>query len=300
MSNPNDQGIHTPDPENLAQTLARELPKPITVLEQEAFDESSVTHIAVPKGFDIKAIDNEHLQEGPRRITARAELDDAESFLSYVNLHDSVSGCAAVWCTFNPVTYALQFEAVFDEHGLGSPGWRKHRAVFKPRLSVEWGIWVDKHNRKEHGQLAFAEFIEANEKDIAAGDRLPSSLDMQTMATAFEINADKRFKSKVRTQSGGVELEYVDTDDGATVERMKLFERFQIGIPVFWTIREASDPVSAWPIQARLKYRVNQGAVLFWYDLIRPDIVHESAALALIRQIDYGLGNVPLRMGSCT
>ena len=37
----------------------------------------------------------------------------------------------------------------------------------------------------------------------------------------------------------------------------------------------------------------------FWYDLIRPDLIHERAALALIAKVKAGLGSVPLRMGSC-
>ena len=79
----------------------------------------------------------------------------------------------------------------------------------------------------------------------------------------------------------------------------RLFERFQIGLPVFWSIHADGASVPAWPLEARLKYRVQQGAVIFYYQLIRPDIVHEAAALALIDQVRAGLGDVPVRMGSC-
>lgn len=141
--------------------------------------------------------------------------------------------------------------------------------------------------------------FEANEKDIAGGPGLPSSLEMMTMATNFEAAADKRIKSKVRLQSGGVALEYVDTDDEATIGQMRLFERFQIALPVFWRLRDGQQAVPAWPLTARLKYRVAQGEATFWYELVRPDLVHEAAALTLIAEVRAGLGSVPLRMGSC-
>ena len=40
--------------------------------------------------------------------------------------------------------------------------------------------------------------------------------------------------------------------------------------------------LAAYPVLARLKYRQNSGAVKFWYELIRPDLVYQTAALKLI------------------
>lgn len=292
--------MNAPLQENIAQTLARELPYGKVLLE-EAVEASpylsTIRHVLVPHTFDLKVIDDEPHLPGPRRTKAAATFLDADSFLNYTATHSGAG--AAVWCDFNPVTYALAFRAVFDDHLPDAPGWRSHTATFKPRPSVEWDIWTGK-NKAEQTQAAFAEFLEANEKDIAAAPGYPTSLDMMKMATAFEANSEKRFKSKVRLQSGGVALEYVNTDDDATIEQMKLFEKFQIGLPVFWELRDAGAAIKAWPIVARLKYRTSQGAVTFWYDLIRPDLVHELAAIDMIDRIRQGLGDVPLRMGACT
>lgn len=285
--------------ENIAATIARETAKPLPVCEINPVTGGNILHVAVPKGYDIKTIDNEATLPRPRFTAAAATLVDVSSFLAYVASHDAGDGQAAVWCDFNPGSYALTFKAVIDEHGYKEPAWRKHTAVFTPRLSVEWGIWLGR-NRKEQSQVGFAEFIEANEKDIAGGEGLPSSLQMMTMATAFEANSEKRFKSKVRLQSGGVALEYVNTDDDATIEQMKLFEKFQIGVPVFWSLRVKDEPVRAWPITARLKYKAAAGTVQFWYDLSRPDLIHELAALEMIEKVRAGLGPVPLRMGACS
>lgn len=289
--------------ENIAETLAKELPKPQFLMNSPAEGRpGSIAHFAVPKGYVHLPIDDEKLQMHPRRTVAKAALTDAQSFLAYVSMHalDEDSSSPTVWCEFDPSTYKLRFEAVFDEHAPGTPGWRGHRAVFEPMMSMEWDVWVVQHNKSAMSQLEFAEFLERNEKDIAASEGFPSSLDMLKMATNFEANAEKKFKSAVRLASGGVNMQYVNTDDEATIETMRLFEKFQVGIPVFWTMPSEGAAVRGWPITARLKYRPSQGAVRFNYELIRPDLVHQAAAVAMIDEIRAGLGPVPLRLGSCS
>lgn len=285
--------------ENLAQTLARELPAPsVLFIDQPGPSdkpEGSVTHVALPKGFAMLAIDNEKLLANPRRAVATATLADDESFCAYVNRHAELR--SAVWCTFNPVTYAVSFTAVFDEH-FEVPGWREHKATFTPTLSQEWQLWT-RNDKQSKSQVAFAEFLEQNEPDIAALDGYPTSLQMMAMAQNFEARQDQRIKSSVRLQNGGIQLEYVADADHGTIERMSVFDKFCIGIPVFWTVPRADAPEVAYRVKARLRYRVKDGAVTFHYELIRPDQTHQSATLALIAAVKAGIGSTPLLMGAC-
>ena len=100
---------------------------------------------------------------------------------------------------------------------------------------------------------------------------------------------DMRYKSNIRTQSGGVNLTFVNDDDAQTVESMKLFEKISIGIPVFWG-------GAAYRIDARLRYRVKDGGLKFWYELIRADKVMEDATKTMIEKIKADTG-VPLFFG---
>lgn len=278
--------------ENIAQTLARELPTAHQLCDTRIEDLAThdrVLHLAVPKHFELKEVDLERLLPNPRRTIASAALSDCASFLAYVQRH--ATEASVVWADFNPQNFKLTFRAVIDEHAKGLAGWRKHVAVYTPEPSAEWKTWMAA-NTKPQEQLAFAEFIERNELDIATQDGYPTSLQMLQLATEFEANSDKRIKSVARLQGGGVRLEYVDDDHPDTLAHMKLFERFQIGIPVFW-----AGP--AYRIDARLKYRHGGGKVAFWYDLIRPDRVHEAAAKELIDAVRSGIGAVPLLMGGC-
>lgn len=277
--------------ENIAATLDRVLPKPSVLFIDTPNNEErhgSISHVALPKGFEVKAIDNESVLAHPRRAKARATFSDAASFIEYVKQHARPGTTA--WCDFNPQTFALSFHAVLDEHAAGAPGWRQHHAMFTPAMSAEWKAWSGS-NGKAFAQVSFAEWIEANADDIAAATGLPTSLQMLSMATEFQANEERVLKSSVKLQSGGVRLTYIADPDTGTTESMQMFERFAIGIPVF-------HDGSAWSITARLKYRLSGGKVSFFYELVRPDRVHQGAAKELIEQVRKLIG-VPVLMGKC-
>lgn len=275
--------------ENIAATLSRILPTPQLLFSDtpnatEKF--GSIAHVAVPKGYELRAIDNEALLPGPRRAKATANFSDAASFIEYVKRH--TIGGTTVWCEFDPIKFSLKFTAVIDEHAKGEPGWRGHKAVFAPSMSVEWGNWAG-HSTKLFSQVEFAEFIEANADDVASAEGMPTSLQMLTMATEFQANEERALKSTVRLQSGGIRLSYIADPEAGTVATMQMFEKFSIGIPVF---RDGS----AWSITARLKYRLARGTVSFFFELIRPDRVHQGAAKELMDHIRKECG-VSMLMG---
>lgn len=277
---------------NLAETLAEVLPK-ASMLHTVDTDVPGlqIAHVAMPKGTELKEIkiDLEPFLPAPRKTKAVASFSDVASFLAYVARHADER--SMVWCTFDPQTFALSFRAVFDEHAKGHPGWRAHCAKLEPEMSAEWKAWKGK-DRQAFQQTPFAEWIQEHDDDIATANGLPTSLQMLDMATNFVMNEERVLKSAVKLQSGGVRLTYVADADTGTTEAMQVFERFGLGIPVFH-----GGP--AWSIGARLKYRNNGGKVSFFYELVRPDRVHESAAKELIQQVRDGLSSVPMLMGSC-
>ena len=281
------------DTRNIAETLASVLPKAERINEiQTHIDGLHIAHFAVPKTADVMEIrvDLETLLPNPRATTAKASFANADSFMAYVKLHAKPQ--SAVWCTFDPQTFALGFEAVFDDHVADAAGWRRHRAMFDPDMSAEWKAWKG-NNAKSMPQVTFAEWIQEHEDDITSNaNGLPTSLQMHAMATEFVANEERALKSTVKLQSGGVRLTYIADPDAGTTETMQMFERFAIGIPVF-------HGGAAWAITARLKYRLNSGKVSFHYELVRPDRVHDGAAKELIDTVRAGLGDVPMFMGRC-
>jgi uncharacterized protein YfdQ (DUF2303 family) len=127
-------------------------------------------------------------------------------------------------------------------------------------------------------QIDFANWIEDNIGDITTVEGMPTGAQMLEMALNFEAASEKRFKSGARLQSGGISLEYVDTDDDATRSKMAMFERFSLGLRVL-------QGGEAYEMSARLKYRIRDGGLSIWFELIRPDKVLEAATKDIVEKI---------------
>lgn len=264
---------------NIAETIARELKAPVVL----ATDVPHVSRVALPPGWTLDEHDDEQRQLTPRRKKAKIRLETADSFIDYVKRHGSLS-YSTIWCQADYPAGKVELQAIINDNGEEEdPHWRDHVARYTPVFSQEWRTWVEQH-KKSMSQADFATFIEDNRADIASGDGLPTGAQMLEMALNFEANQDMRFKSALRLQNGGVQMSFVQDDDQQTLANMQLFERFAIGIPVFW----GGD---AYHIDARLRYRVREGKLTFWYELIRREKILEDAAKTVVAKIRTETGN---------
>lgn len=276
--------------ENLAETLAREIKEPIRMLSPDDSNEYAGRHLLLPPGWKHEVIDDARFMSSPRRAQAKAVAEDVDSFLAYVSRHGTQSG-TTVWCKTDTEQGHLRFTAILNDHDPldGSAGWRDHICTYEPMMSVEWRRWKGQ-DRKSFNQVEFASFVEDNLADIASVEGMPTGSQMLEMALSMEATQDVRFKSAIRLSNGGVQLQFVQDDDAQTLARMQLFERFAIGIPVFWNAQ-------AYRMNARLRYRVRDGKVSFWFELERPDQTFEAAAKTLIESVRQQAG-VPFFFGA--
>jgi len=277
-----DMELDSQQHENMAQTLANELKQPISIAESEKFP--SVRRVALPPGWSMKEYNDEKLLSAPCRKTANVSLQDDTSFTNYLKKHGSLAN-SSIWCHANYSNSEIKFTAILNDHGdeESQPAWRDHLATFKPKFSEEWARWI-RNNKTAFSQAEFAAFIEENMKDIASVEGSPSGGQMLEMALNFEANQDMRFKSAVRLQSGGINMSFIQTDDAQTIAQMQMFDRFTLGLPVFWS-------GDAYQVNARLRYRQREGKLTFYYELIRQDKVLEDATLTLINKIRESTGN---------
>jgi uncharacterized protein YfdQ (DUF2303 family) len=267
--------METIEMKNLAETLAKEMKAPVEVI---AGDSDVIRRLALPPGWTMVEKNDEPLLERPLRKKATVRLADADSFIDYIARHGEAHDCT-IWCEADYKAGKVGFTGILNDHGAASfnPAWRDHRAKFSPEFSEEWLRWIGK-NKQTFSQGEFAAFIEDNLKNIASVDGSPTGAQMLDMALTFEANQDMRFKSAIRLQSGGVSMSFTQDDDLQTVQKMQVFDRFTLGFSVFWN----SD---AYQVDARLRYRVREGKLTFWFDLIRADKVLESATKTLIEHI---------------
>ena len=248
-----------------------------------------IKRVALPPDWSLEHENDEDLLLQPFRKTGTVTLDDQESFIGYINRH-ALSDLTTIYCNANYLKSQVSFKCIINDHGGKADGqqWRDHVALFTPIFSEEWNRWIGK-NKEPLSQLEMAMFIEENLQDIAVSEGFPTGQQLLEMATSFQASQDMRFKSAIRLQNGGVNMSFVQDDDTQTLAQMKMFEKIAIGIPVFWN-------GTAYQITARLRYRVKEGRLIFWYELIRNDKVLEDATKTMIAKIKEAT-SVPLYFG---
>jgi uncharacterized protein YfdQ (DUF2303 family) len=203
----------------------------------------------------------------PHRKTGTVKLNDADSFIWYYGQHGNG---APVYATLEPA----RFVAVLNEHTKDAAGWRDHRAEFRVAHSKEWTIW-SKHNGQGaafNSNEAFATFLEENSPDIIK----PDAAVMLAIALNFKMTSDVQFQTATRLQDGNIDFGYANIVSAeaktAAGNKVKIPELFSIELPVF-------DGLTAprYKLEARFRYRLREGKLTLWYELVRPHKVIEQA-----------------------
>lgn len=223
--------------------------------------------VQAPEG--TKVVDLEHLLRQPTRKRGTVTLTDVDSFIRMVEREKNSS--TAIYCN----TDAPSFTAVFNDHDVASAGWGDHRAVYKCPLSVEWQTWKCMDGQRMT-QEQFAHFIENNLPDIA----IPPAADMLEISRTLEAKKKVNFASGIRLANGQNELTYEEDIQGTAAKgKLQVPEEFTIGIPVL-------EGGIKYAVQARLRYRIGEGKMGMWYELVRPHKIIEDAVREVRSKIE--------------
>lgn len=204
--------------------------------------------------------DLEFLMHAPRRIRAAVTTHDTKTFAEYFNLYKAPpSRIFANRDEFHIV-------GLLDYHEAGGdPAWCSHKVTYTAPRSPEWVIWTGKHGR-QMSQPEFATFIENNVDDIqqpADEPTMPTGADMLEIARNLQAKKAVNFSSAIRLANGEQEFTYAEEIQGSSSKgKLKVPERFVLGIPVFLNDQP-------YRVEARLRYRINEGKLILWYDLFR-------------------------------
>lgn len=240
-------------------------------------DADGVHYAVVPDGYELMELPT---QGRPSRCAATVKLRDAASLIRYFNDHKAPR--SRIYASMEPAS----FLAVFDEFATNEvdtndqADWRGFRAEFKVPPSREWLLW-NKANRQPMTQLSFAEFLQDNLPDV----KTPDGATLLEMALNFEAAQTGAFVAAQRLQDGSHNLQWkADNNSSGTV---KLPEFITLAIPVF-------ENEATTELQARLRYRVKEGALAIWFELVRPHKVLETAFRATWQRIATETGAVVL------
>jgi len=243
--------------------------------------------VIAPEGHSHQLVDLEVLADAPDRKRGVFTVYTAESFNEYFNRHKVTSPENAASLVFadgkltNPGQAVI---GVLNPHALDKPAWHDHRVVLSLRPSREWETWTGA-NRKSMPQATFAEFIENNSVDIVR----PEGAAILEMVTSFQAKRNVDFKQATRLQNGDVQLQYEDTTTATAGAKgnLEVPEKFTILIPIF----DGDQPVE---IEARFRYRISEGKLFLFFDLLRPENKRDEAFAAIVEEITTGTGAKPL------
>jgi len=223
--------------------------------------------VVVPGGFELREAPRMAVPDHPKALV---KLRDGASFGRYFNDHKVER--SNIYATLQPA----RFLAVFDDfdgradttQGLDTDeqaDWRQFRAEFAVPASREWNTWTA-IDRKDLGQLAFAEFLQDNLPDVVT----PDGTTLLEMCLNFEAIQGGKVVATQRLQDGSVNLQFqAENVGGASVKRPDVIH---LSIPVF----ENEKPSE---LSARLRYRIKRddGSITFRIELVRAHKVLEAA-----------------------
>jgi uncharacterized protein YfdQ (DUF2303 family) len=247
-------------------------------------DTSSV--IVIPNGYNAQALEKiiEPYLEAPRRVKANVVLATLESFIQYVlEFKKPWTKIFAVVKSSPP-----KFQAIIDYHDEeDNPGWCEHRAAYAPEFTSEWSRWMAA-NAKRMQQVEFATFLEENQDLIQA----PPGAELLELVQNLEGKNDIRCTSAIKLTNGKVKMAYEeDVELKGTVStvagEITFPNELMVAIAPF-------DGGAAYRIRCRLKYRIENRKITFWYECVDVHLIIKDAVKGITDTITEKLGITPL------
>jgi len=231
--------------------------------------------LLVPDGVrprDVKTFLDEY-RTAPERRQGAATFQDLDSFCEHATrFADDDSVLFAQGDSSDPLLIS-----VIDYHrkgAEGAPRFGKHRGIYVFPVSDEWRAWKAM-NGHSMGQSTFAEFLEDRIVDVAdpaaAGDTAKALIDtlggsFATPSKLLELSRDLSVNIGLKIQraqslaTGEIQLTYVRQHQDETGQPLKVPTAFLVNVPVF---RNGD----LYQLSARLRYRVNEHTVVWFYEL---------------------------------
>lgn len=239
--------------------------------------------LVTPKDSAVHFDFLEKILPAPLHCNQRVTLQDARSFAEYVN--DFSDDNTAIF-----VDKAQgKFTAILDyHHSTEQPRRGGHVAFYTCPRTEEWAEWI-RHSGVKMSQQDFAVFIEENAEEIAK----PSSAEMLEIASSLKADIKTEFRSAQRLDNGQVQFAYNEVIDG------KAGINGQLTIPQ--EIEVILTPFNGGPSytrKARFRYRIKEGQLVMWYDLVRPHKVLEAAIDDTLAQIKQQVKGCNFYMGA--
>lgn len=245
---------------------------------------TEIPAIALPDNYSLESLESHQLS--PSRIRQRVRLISPASLIAYISKFKDE----------RTVVFADKVKtsivAVLDYHESAAvANWGEHKAVYDCPFSDEWKEWASR-DKSGMCQTDFAEFLENHIQNIAPVSddyKGPSGTDLLEMILAFQETRKAEFKSVRRLQDGTFQMSYSDEKSGSG--NTSLPEKISLAISPFHN-------GAPYQVDARIRYRLREGQLVLWYELIEPAKIVEHAFQEIVVDMESQLTDVPVFEGS--
>jgi uncharacterized protein YfdQ (DUF2303 family) len=235
---------------------------------------------------DVKVIDGPYERTAPLRTKGTCRLYDATSFGAYFHKHNEGPASQIYADPYGPAIVALL-------NGNGPTpdadtdqvlGFGDHRASLIFRHTPAWERW-SKLDGQMVDQVRFALHIEDSLPEIIE----PDGATMLELAESFQAATKVKFESGTDLGSGQRQLTYHEEINAQAGRKGNLVipKTFTIGVAPF-------EGCAPYRVEARLRYRIREGALSLGYQLDRPEDVLRNAFDDVLRQVQDATGVVAL------
>ena len=224
------------------------------------------------------------LEVPPERIGRNAVFSDVDSFCNYVNRFITPGTLLFAEVTDTNCTVTAHIDHHNEaslEGGARERLWSSHHAMLACEPTREWRKWMSRNgSEKPFSQTEFALFLEDNETLF----RSPSGADLLELVQTLEGKSNVRFNSAVRLTNGRSKLDYEEDVElrgsmGTTAGALEVPSLLICGITPF---ENGPEPYT---VRARLRYRIQNKGIVFWYETISPHLILRDAAKAVLDRV---------------
>lgn len=238
------------------------------------------------KVHDLKALVAPY-QERPDRRKGVYHLSRTQSLIDFANRYKAEESYIKASGKVDGNSVEANAVVVFNPHPAGSDhnlaGHEDFKAVYNFPVSKELTSWLDA-NAKGMAQAEFAAFIEDHiidmidpqfhelERDLekVLSGHGADPITMLELSRGLEVRVNEHVKNQGRLQSGEQVLTFSVEHAGTDGQPLHIPSWFIINVPVF----EGDAPHN---IPVRLRYRVKEGRVTWFYELFRMERVFDTA-----------------------
>lgn len=211
-------------------------------------------------------------------VKQSVKMIDASSLIAYVNRFKGDGDKTTIFADYT----GPKIKACIDYHEKGRPDYLHHDVTFVPPWSEQWARWRN-IDGKAMSQIDFAEFIEENMADVVE----PVGAVFLDLVTGLQAKKKVSFESGIRLHDGTNQLTYNEEVEAKGRNTMTIPAEFAIGVPVFFQ-------GEAYKIRCLLRYRIDDGRLLFTIKINRRLFAEQSAFADITKAIGEATGLVVL------